>query len=97
MDEVLNAVDSVASEHTGDDAVIAEWESSVVDLSVSSLIDDLGDHASGWITIGDEWLDHLDHVPGGLVQLDEDSVMELSQSQELQNLLGLGGKLSDTI
>ena len=63
----------------------------------------MGNHR---VTIGDEWLDHLDHVPGGLirgknvnfglVQLDEDSVMELSQSEELQDLLWLWCKLSDT-
>jgi len=39
VNEVLNAGDSVLSEGVGDDAVISEWDSAVVNLSVSSLVD----------------------------------------------------------
>ena len=37
-----------------------------------------------------------EHVDGGLVQLDEDSVVNLSQSEELENLTHFGGDLVDT-
>ena len=36
------------------------------------------------------------HVDGRLVQLDEDAVVDLPQSEELQHLLHLGGDLVDT-
>ena len=52
---------------------------------------------SGSISVSDEWLDHLDHVPGGLVELDEHTVVQLSESEELQDLLWLWGKLTNTI
>ena len=96
MDEVLNASDSGLTEFSSDDGVIGEWDSASVDLTVSSLVDELGDGGSGWETISDEWLDDSNHVPGGLVELNEDSVVELSQSEELQDLLWLWGKLVDT-
>jgi len=38
----------------------------------------------------------LEHVLGGLVDLDEDSVVDLPQSEQLKNLLDLGGHLVDT-
>ena len=37
-----------------------------------------------------------EHVLGSLVHLDEDSVVDLSQSEELEHLLDLGGNLVDT-
>ena len=37
-----------------------------------------------------------EHVHGGLVQLDEDTVVDLSQTEQLEDLLDLGGDLVDT-
>ena len=37
-----------------------------------------------------------EHVHGGLVQLDEDTVVDLSQTEQLEDLLDLGGNLVDT-
>ena len=51
---------------------------------------------SSWVAISDEWLNNFDHVPCGLVKLDENTVVELSQSKELQNLLWLWCELVDT-
>ena len=97
VDQVLHAVDTVVAELASNDAVVRERDSRVVDFTVSSLVDELGNSGSRWVAVGDEWLNHLDHVPGGLVQSDKDGVVELSESQELEDLLGLGGKLTDTI
>lgn len=97
VDEVLNAVDAMASELTSDDAVVGEGNSTSVDSAVSSLIDQLGDGVSGWEAVSDEWLNDSNHVPGGLVELHEDAVVQLSEPQQLQNLLWLWGKLVDTM
>ena len=97
VDEVLHAVDTLGTELTSDDAVVGERESASIDLTVTTLIDKLGDGGTAGETVGDERLDNTDHVPGGLVELDEDSVVDLSKSEELHDLLGLGGKLVDTI
>ena len=96
MDEILDAGDSVLTEFTFDDGVIGERKSSSLDFTASSFVDKLGDSLSGWITVGNEWLDHLDHVPGGFVKLDENGVVKLSQSQKLQDFLWLGSELVDT-
>ena len=83
VDEIFNAVDTLLGKFTSDDGVIRKRKSASVNFTVTSLVDELGDGGSGWETVGNEWLNHSDHVPCGLVKLDENTVMELSQSKEL--------------
>lgn len=97
MDEILNTGDSVFTEFTFNNTVVGEWKSSSLDFTATSFVDELGDSLSGWITVGNEWLDHLDHVPCGFVKLNEDGIVQLSQSEELQDFLWLWCKLSDTM
>lgn len=83
MNEILNAGNTNLTELSGNDGVVSEWDSASVDLTVSSLVDKVGNSGSGWESVSDEWLDHSDHVPGSFVKLDENTVVELSQSKEL--------------
>ena len=46
--------------------------------------------------IGDIGLDEAEHVGGGLVDLEEDTVVDLAQAEELQHLAGLGADAVDT-
>ena len=96
MDEVLNAVNAIFTEHARDDSVVSKWYSASVDLTVAPLVDKFGNGVLGWVTESDEWLDDTDHVPCGFVQLDKHTVMQLSESKKLEDLLGLWSKLIDT-
>jgi len=96
VDEVLHAGNSGATKLIGDDGVVGEGDSRVGDLTISSLVDKLGDGGSGWESVSDKWLNHSEHVPGTFVQLDEHTIVQLSQSKKLQDLLWLWGKLVDT-
>lgn len=96
MNKILNAIDSVLSKLSCNDAIISKWKSASVDLTVSSLVNKLGDGSSGWEAVRDEWLNHFDHIPGGFVKLDENTIVQLSQSKEVQDLLWLWCKLIDT-
>jgi len=97
VDEVLDAVDTVLAEFTSDDAIFSKWNSASVHLTSSSLVNKILDHVSWWISKGNVWFNNSNHVPCGFVELDEHSVVQLSQSKELQNLLWLWGKLVDTL
>ena len=99
MDEVLNALDAsvLKSLAVSNDGVIGDGNSGSVDLAISSLIDELLDSRSGRVSISDVRLDYSDHVHSGLGHSDEHSVVELSESKELHDLLLLGRKLVDTI
>ena len=46
--------------------------------------------------VGDVWFDETKHLLGSLGDPDEDSVVDLEQSEELKDLSGLGGDLGDT-
>jgi len=97
VDEVFDASNTDFTEFSFNDAVVSERKSSSLDFTAASFVDKFADSLSGWITVGNEWLNHLDHVPCGFVKLDENGVVQLSQSEELQDFLWLWGKLSDTI
>ena len=96
VDEVLGAVDAVGAELAGNDGIVGEGKAAAVDLAVATLVDKLRDSGAGREAVSDEGLDHADHVPGGLVELDKDGVVNLAQSEQLQDLLRLRGKLVDT-
>ena len=97
MDEILNAVDAIATEGFLNGSVVVKSDSGSVDLTVTSLVDELADGVAGGVAVGDIRLDHADHVDRGAVQLHEDTVMELAKSEELHDLLLLGWKLVNTI
>ena len=46
--------------------------------------------------VGDVGLDHEEHLGGGLGDLDEDTVVDLEETEELEDLAGLGGNVVDT-
>ena len=96
VNEVLDAVNAVRSELAGDDAVVSQRDSAAVNLTETSLVDELGNVGTGQISVGNEGLNTSDHVPGSSVQFDEHTVVQLAESEELQDLLGLGVKLVDT-
>lgn len=96
VNEVLNGVNSVLAENGLNDGIVGERNSGSVDLSKASLIDKSTQSVTGGVAIGDQGLDSADHVPGGLVQTHKHTVVQLAESQELHDLLGLGGKLVDT-
>ena len=96
VDEVLDGVDVVLSEVLLDQVVGLEGDSLPVDLSVSSLEDELPDAVLSGVSVGDVGLDSSEHIDGGSVELDEDSVVELSQSEESHDSDGLGVQLVNT-
>ena len=96
VDQVLDAADALFAESLVDDAVVGKSNSGSVDLAVSTFVDESFDGVAGWVSVGHVWLDVADHVDGGSVQTDEHSVVELTESEQLHDLLLLGWELVDT-
>ena len=96
VDEVLNTCNTVLAKNSFDDLVVSQRDSGSVDLAISSLVNELSDGGLRWVAIGNVWLNASEHVDCGLVQSDKDSVVQLSQSEELKDLLVLGVKVVDT-
>jgi hypothetical protein len=97
VDQVLHADNAVLAEVLLDDGVVGEGNTLLVDLSVAALVDELLDALQVGVTVGDPRLDDLDHLLGGLGDADEDTVVDLEETEELEDLAGLGGDLVDTL
>jgi hypothetical protein len=96
VDEILHADDAVLAEVLLDDGVVGEGNALLVDLAVSTLVDELLDGLQVGVTVGNPGLDDLDHLGGGLGDPDEDTIVDLEQAEKLEDLAGLGGDLVDT-
>lgn len=97
VDEILHADNAVLAEVLLDDGVVGKGNTLLVDLAVSALVDELLDALEVGVTVGNPRLDDLDHLGGGLGDTDEDTVVDLDETEELQNLAGLGRDLVDTL
>ena len=96
MDEIFDGVDVLLSEDLLNSVVGLEGNSLLVDLAVTSLEDEFSDGFIGRITISNVGLNSSEHIDGGLVKLDKDTVVELSQSEESHDSDGLGIKFVNT-
>ena len=89
VDEGLDVRDSLGAKSTFDDTVVSKRNSGSVHLSVTTLVDQTADIITRWVTVGDVWLDCSDHVDGGTIEADKDSVVDLTKTEELHDLLAL--------
>merc|ERR1712117_587557 len=96
VDEVLDANDAELAKLLLDDVVGRDGRSASVLLDKAPLVHQLADRLEGGRSPGDVGLANPQHVDGGLVQLDEDTVVDLSETEELESLLDLGSDLVDT-
>jgi len=97
VDEILNTDDAVLAEVLLDDGVVGEGDALAVDLAVAALVDELTDALEVGIAIGNPRLDDLDHLSGSLGHLDEDTIVDLTETQELKDLARLRRDLVDTM
>lgn len=97
VDQILNADNAVLAKALLDDLVVGESNALLVDLSVTTLVDELTDSLERWVAVCDVWLDGLDHLAGSLGELDEDTGVDLEETEKLEDLAGLGRDLVDTL
>jgi hypothetical protein len=97
VDEVLNGGDAELAKSLLDDLVLGDRDALLVDLAVSALVEELTDVLERRISVSNIGLDDLQHLSGGLGDLDEDAIVDLEKTQKLEGLALLGIDLVDTI
>ena len=97
VDKILHTDDATLAKFLLDDRVVSQRNSLAVNLAKTTLVDKIANVLQGWVAPGDVWLGNSEHVDGGLVQLDEHAIVDLAQSEKLQNLSGLGWDTVDTV
>ena len=90
VDEISTALDTNRSKALLDDRVVGQGDTLLVELCESTLEDKLLNSRARGVTVGYVRLDETEHTDGRLVELDEGSIVELTETEELHNLLGLG-------
>lgn len=96
VDEVLDGGNAVLAELALNDGVVGKRNAGSADLAVTSLVDKLSNDALRGVPVSHVGLDSSDHVHGGLVQSHEHAIVELSESEELEDLFASGVELVDT-
>jgi len=97
VDQILHTNDAVLAEIGLDDGIVGESNALLVDLSISTLVDELTDRLQVWVTIGDPWLNNLQHLESSLGHADKDTIVDLEKTEELEDFAGLWCDLVDTL
>jgi len=96
MNQILNTLDSVLAQGIGDDCVVSQWDTGAVDFSVAALVDQVAHGLEVGLAVGDVRLHDLEHLLGGLGEFDEDTIVDLQETEELHHFSGFGGHFVDT-
>ena len=97
MNQILHAHDTVFAQVILDDLVIGQGDTLLVDLAVTTLVDEFTDGLEAWVAVGDVGFDDLEHFRRGFGQADEDAVVDLEETEELEGFAGFGCHFGDTV
>lgn len=97
VNQIFHTDDVVLTEGSFNDRVIRQGGALLVDLTESTLVDQFTDTLQVGGTVSDVRFNDTEHVEGGLGELEEDTIVDLTQTQELQNLTGLRAQLVNTL
>jgi hypothetical protein len=97
VDQILHADNSILSKVGLNEGVVSESNALFVNLAITALVDELPNGLEVGIPIGNPGLDNLKHLEGGFGQTDEDTVVDLEKTKELENLARLRRNLVNTM
>ena len=96
MDQIFHTDNAEFSKIIFNDLIVGKWDSLLVDLSVSTLVDELTDGFDGGISIGNPGLYNFEHLASRFSHADENAVVDLEQTEELKDLARLRCDFVDT-
>jgi hypothetical protein len=97
VDEILNTDEAVLAEVLLDGGVVAQGDALLVDLSVSALVDQLANGLKVGGTVSDVRVNQLEHLSSGVGEAEEDTVVNLEKTEQLEDLAGLRSDVVDTL
>lgn len=95
--QILDALDVLRLQLTLDAEVVGDRDALALVLDESTLVDQLPHGLLVRVAPGDVRLNDAQHVDRRLVQLDEHTVVDLTQAEQLQHLAHLRRDLVDTV
>jgi len=97
VDQVFHADNAVATKGLLDYGIVGKWDALLVDLAISTLVDQLANRLQVGIAVCNKWLNNAKHLDGGLCKPDEDTIVDLEKTEKLKSLALLRVDLVDTL
>jgi hypothetical protein len=97
MNQILHTLNSIFSKGISDDGIIRQRNSRAIDLPITTLVDEMTDGLEVGFTVCDVGLNDLEHLLGSFGESDEDTVVDLDETEKLHDLSGFGSHFVDTI
>jgi len=97
VNNVFNANNAILSKRFLNDGVVSERNTLLVDLAITTLVNQLAYRLEIWVTVGDIRLNNAKHLNGGLRKTDENTVIDLKETKKLESLALLWINLVDTL
>jgi hypothetical protein len=96
VNQILHTDNAVFTKAVLDNGVIGESNTLLVNLSISALVDELTDGLEVWISVGDPRLNDLQHLKCSFGHANKDTIVDLEQTEELEDLSWFWCDLVDT-
>jgi hypothetical protein len=96
VDQILHADDAKFAKVVFNELVVGKRNTLLIDLTISTLVDELANRLQIRITVSNVWIDDRQHFRGRLRKADEDTIVDLKESEKLKDLAWLWGYFVDT-
>ena len=96
MDNILNTNQTVLTKAGSDDVIGAQRDTLTTDFTRTTLVDEFSNRLQIWVSVSDEWLHKTQHLDGGGVDTDENTIVNLTKSQKAQYFLDLWRNTNNT-
>lgn len=96
MDQVLCTDDAALTEVVLNDLVARDGNTLSLDLGETALVEQFPDRLQVGVAPCNVRLTYAQHVNRGLVELDEDSIVDLTKAEQLEDFADLRGNFVDT-
>ena len=97
VDQIFHAHNAIFSKIGLNESIVSESNTLLINLAISTLVDELSDRLEVGVSIGDPGLDNLQHLEGGLCQTDKDTIIDLEKTEKLEDLARLRRNFVDTV
>lgn len=97
VDQIFHADYAELAQIIFDQLVVGERDALLVDLAISTLVDELAHRLQVGVAVGDVGVDNGEHLLRGFGETDENAVVDLEESEELEDLARLWGDFVDTL
>ena len=96
MNQIFHTLNAVFPKGIRNEGIVGERDSGPVNFAVATFVDEMADGFKVRLAIGDIGLDDLEHFLGCFSEFDEDTIVDLEETKELQHFSGLGSDLVNT-